>query len=105
MTGDGFLTEEANRQRKPDREDSANADAIHFLKEQLASGPVLTKELMETARENGIKPRTLERAMPQAGVKARKREDGKWEKYLDSTSMADMADMAALDTNADGFWT
>ncbi len=53
-------------------ERSATAEAVAFLREELASGPRPVQEVTKAARAAGISERTLERARTQLGVRARK---------------------------------
>ncbi len=56
------------------------ADAMEFLKELLAAGPVRTAEVMSQARGQGFSERTLRRAKKKLGVVAnRKDESGAWQ--------------------------
>ena len=68
---------------------SALEAATAFLTAALKEGPVLVQEVKKAARENGIARRTMDRAKPRAGVRARKREvegenarEWPWEWYL-----------------------
>ncbi|MFC7301004.1 AAA family ATPase [Cognatiluteimonas weifangensis] len=54
-------------------------DAKDWLAEQLADGPVSSKQLMADAKEAGHSWRTLERAKKDIGARARKTEAGIWE--------------------------
>jgi archaellum biogenesis ATPase FlaH len=44
--------------------------AIDFLKNYLKNGPILSKDVRRTAKENGISERTFDRAVKAAGVKS-----------------------------------
>ena len=58
------------------------SDAMEFLTEVLAEGPVRTSEVMSQARGQGFSERTLRRAKKKLGVVANRGEDGKmwrWE--------------------------
>jgi len=68
---------------EPDDSDTRRAvdEAMDFLREALANGPVLSNDLEEQAAKLGISNRTLRRAKPRAGVKARQ-QGGHWECYL-----------------------
>ena len=48
----------------------ARREAMDFLKELLAEGPVDAKEGLEAAKQNGIAEATLKRARADLGVKA-----------------------------------
>lgn len=90
MTGDGYLAEEQKRQTSGKEDDeSARSEAVEFLKDRLAAGPVVSKDLEADAKEHGIKQRTLERAVKELQVKSRKRGDGKWEKYIPESTPPD----------------
>jgi hypothetical protein len=76
---------------RPAEEDDTSAldAATAFLTEALKDGPVLVQEVKKAARENGIARRTMDRAKPRAGVRARRREvegenarEWPWEWYL-----------------------
>ena len=87
LTADGFLQEEAKRQiRGKTNDDSALAEAVKFLREQLADGPVLSSELDQARKANDIAPATLKRARANLGCKSEKRSDGKWVVCLPSQS-------------------
>ena len=49
-----------------------------WLREQLASGPVPTSQLMTDAKENGFAERTLRRAFKEIGGRSKKGGDGQW---------------------------
>lgn len=56
-----------------DREDyTARGEAVDFLLAELADGPVPTKQLKARAEDAGLSWRTVERAKPKAGARARK---------------------------------
>ena len=60
---------------------AAKDKAMTFLRDMLAKGPVLTTEIMEAAKANGISQTTLNRAKTDLGVRAdkdRTKADGKW---------------------------
>jgi putative DNA primase/helicase len=60
---------------------AAKDKAMTFLGDMLAKGPVLTTEIMEAAKANGISQTTLNRAKTDLGVRAdkdRTKADGKW---------------------------
>lgn len=60
---------------------AAKDEAMKFLSETLAKGPVLKTEIQEAAEANGVSERTLFRAKRDLKVVARKdrtRSDGKW---------------------------
>lgn len=83
MTADGYLAEENKRQSKGSSDDdSALAQAVEFVREQLRSGPMLSTELTRDAKEHGIKSRTLQRAVDHLEVISRKGDDGRWVKSL-----------------------
>ena len=54
---------------------SAIADAVEFLQEVLANGPVSQKKLAKIAKENGHSKSTLQRAAKKIGVKKKKTHD------------------------------
>lgn len=82
MTADGYLLAESKQQENRSHDPTALDQAVAFLENQLADGPMLTTELKSGATANGISAKTLERARDRSGVKARKREDRKWEVYF-----------------------
>lgn len=88
MTADGYLKDEAKRAEDKRREDDPSTldRAVDFLRDALEGGAMLSSEIYRAAKENGIKTRSLERALDRVGVKARKRADGKWEKYIPDAS-------------------
>jgi len=53
-------------------------DAMEFLRELLADGPVVQKKVVSEAREQGISERTLYRAKTELKVKSRKQRAGGW---------------------------
>ncbi|CCF85910.1 hypothetical protein NITHO_6130001 [Nitrolancea hollandica Lb] len=55
-----------------DEERTARDEAIEFLRDALAAGPVAAKEILRQAREAGINEKTLRRAKGDIGVLARK---------------------------------
>lgn len=55
-----------------DERRTARNEACEFLREELAHGPVPSKDLANSAREAGIASATLKRAKADLGVKARK---------------------------------
>jgi hypothetical protein len=60
---------------------AAKNEAMKFLGDMLATGPVLKTEIEETAKANGISERTLFRAKRDLKVRAdkdRTKPDGKW---------------------------
>ena len=60
---------------------AAKDEAMKFLGDMLATGPVLKTEIEETAKANGISERTLFRAKRDLKVRAdkdRTKPDGKW---------------------------
>jgi hypothetical protein len=59
-------------------EASARDEACLFLETELASGPLLTAKLKKTATDAGLAWRTIERAKPRIGAKAKKGMEG-WE--------------------------
>ena len=61
---------------EPPRNQSRLDEAIEFLQEALADGPVASNQLRELAEETGISEPTLKRAKNKLGVKAEKNEDG-----------------------------
>jgi hypothetical protein len=79
LVADDILRTEAGREER-----SRGREAEDFLREQLADGPVLTKEIEGQAREAGISLVTLGRARHSIGVRSRKRGFGKapFEMYL-----------------------
>jgi len=62
----------------PDEEEQARAEVMAFLQDQLAGGPVATRELRAAAAANGYKWRTVERAKTDLGVTAKKGVGGLW---------------------------
>lgn len=75
----------------PETEDEKTAlqEAIEFLRQTLADGPLPAQEVLAEARKCGIAERTIHRAKAQAGVKTKrqgepgKRGGGTWYWYLD----------------------
>jgi len=85
LTADGYLEQEANH--SADGDDGKMREAIEFLHESLADGPMLSSELEETARQHGITKRTLDRARKQLNCKPSKRlSDKKWQVSLPTES-------------------
>jgi hypothetical protein len=62
----------------PDEEEQARAEVVAFLQDQLAAGPVATREVRAAASANGYKWRTVERAKTDLGVTAKKGVGGLW---------------------------
>jgi putative DNA primase/helicase len=62
----------------PDEEEEARAEVMAFLQDQLAAGPVATREIRAAAAANGYKWRTMERAKTDLGVTAKKGVGGLW---------------------------
>jgi hypothetical protein len=56
--------------RKPERPDTALQEAVNFLRQLLATGPVLASTGIREATRAGIAPRTLTRARQELGVVA-----------------------------------
>jgi AAA domain len=81
LVADDILRAEEGREER-----SRGREADDFLWDQLADGPVLTKELESQARAAGISLVTLGRARHRLGVRSRKRGFGKapFEVYLPS---------------------
>src|SRR5207249_7175032 len=62
-------------------ERDALTDAVEFLQDVLRAGPLPSREVQRMARDAGHSTRTVERAKPQAGVRAVKRgfgSSGEW---------------------------
>ena len=68
----------------PAEETGAREEAIQFLEDLLAEGPMLAVEVFKEARRNGIFDRTLKRAKKDIGVRSRKRPGSRasWEWVL-----------------------
>ena len=63
-------------------EQSAKAEAVEWLADMLACGPLAAKEIKDRARGDGISPRTLDRAKSTLGVRAHRvgfGADGCWQ--------------------------
>lgn len=92
MTADGYLADENKRQTKgkADADDSALAEAVEFLKQQLQAGPVLSTELESARKAHDISVATLRRAKEQLRCTADKRKsDGKWMVLLPDQTIPD----------------
>jgi hypothetical protein len=57
---------------------SAIDEAVHFLQQELASGPMPVKDAQKAARDAGISGPTLKRAKAKLGVKSEKTFSGHW---------------------------
>ena len=66
---------------KPDKgtEGSALEDAVEFLKEVLAEGPMPSNDVKSEAKEAGISIPTLNRAKTALGIKPKKNSHWCWE--------------------------
>jgi hypothetical protein len=57
---------------------SALEEAVEFLKEELAGGPVPSKELLKKAKAEGISEKTLRRAKSLLGVESKMQGRERW---------------------------
>jgi DNA polymerase len=55
---------------------SARDDAKHFIEMLLSNGPVISKDVQEAVKENGISKRTLDRARKALGARIEIKKDG-----------------------------
>lgn len=80
LDADGYLRlQAAKSHHDADADDSQLGEAVAFIREQLAAGPILSTELESAAKVHGIAVRTLNRARKEIGVKPLKcRDTGKW---------------------------
>lgn len=98
MTADEIQCREIEAQTKPsDRQSlSARDEAIEFLRERLAAGPVESKTTVRDAKEHGIAESTLRRAYKSIGGKPQKSSgDGPWHWSWPSDT-CDEPDLSAL---------
>lgn len=80
LDADGYLRlQAAKANHDAEADDSQLGEAMAFIRQQLAAGPVQSIELEQAAKEHGIAVRTLKRARKEVNVKPVKcRETGKW---------------------------
>lgn len=81
MTAEEVQTRAAAASKDSTASQSALENAVVFLEEALANGPVLSKDLIADAKENSIAEKTLRRAFSSIGGKPQKESgklEGKW---------------------------
>jgi len=65
-------------EKRPGPEPTERNEAVEWLREMLADGPRVAREIIAEAKEAGISKRTLDRAKRPAGVVSEKLQNGQW---------------------------
>lgn len=77
MHADEAFAEETRSASGPSNQGIERREAVEWIKDQLADGPIPSNKMIVDAKENGYSERTLRRAFKEMGGRSRKEGD-KW---------------------------